>query len=84
MKKGIKFAMLLAAVVAVLAIPVAVDGFCEPDNPDYWCGYVCENGTSCFTDGSQADDTACVWTYYWPGACFTESNAAECQTSCEL
>ena len=76
---------LCVAAVVMLATPVFVDGFCEEENQDYWCGYRCDVWQSgCYSDGSVSQNDACVWLSYQPGWCFTAENAPECSTSCEL
>lgn len=82
MKVKVQFALLILAVIGILAAPVMVDAVCGPETPDYWCGYECENSTTCASGGSAQD--ACVWIYYTPGICYTDQNSAECGSSCEL
>lgn len=82
----LKIAVLSVTVVALIAIPLSVEGvFCEPENPDYWCGYHCTaERTGCWSDSTVPQEDACVWTSYHPGACYTERDAGECSSSCEL
>lgn len=76
----LKIAVLSVVVVAHLAVPLAVNGgFCEPENPDYLCGYQCD-GWGCVTGPGVAPTDACVWVYDGSTACYTVYDADECSS----
>ena len=77
------FSVLLVAIAlaVVLLFPGPLNG---EDNPDYWCGWRCDQGTSCWRDSSVAEDDACVWSNYSPWRCLTDISSHECSSGSGL
>lgn len=73
----LKSLVLAVAAIAVFAAPLSLSGI-EMENPDYWCGYRCENGTSCKSTPSTPANDACVWYGYNPWHCLTDTESDEC------